>query len=113
MKIAIPTDDGLFIAKDFLISKAFLVFTIRFNKITGQEMRWNNPPDIQSGKNNFISRIEDCDTVILHSLDETISKELTAKKIKWIITDQEIITSIATENVDKIVRKESNTCCCP
>lgn len=113
MKLAIPTNDGLTINKDFTLKMGFLVSTIQFGEVVEQEMRWNLNNEILGSESSPYKEIVDCNKVIVSEISSNQNDFLRLKKIDVIKTNETIVTKILIQFLQNLLHKESNTCCCP
>lgn len=113
MKIAIPTNDGFTINPDLMTTRGFLISTIQFGEVVGQEMRWNEKSEILSSEDRSLKELTDCDRIIVKEIDFNQGSFLQFKKNEVIKTNETLITKVLMEYLGTAMRKESNTCCCP
>ena len=113
MKIAIPTDDGFTINQQFTPAKGFLVSTIQFAEVVEQEMRWNPENEMIPSKNEPYQNIFDCEKVIVREIDFNQTSFLQLHKIDIIKTEETIVTKVLMQYLQTVMKKESDTCCCP
>ncbi len=113
MRIAIPTNDGFTINLDLTPTRGFLVSTIQFGEIVGQEMRWNPENEMTASNNVSFQNIFDCDRVIVREIEINQINILNLQKKDVIKTEEMIITKVLMQYLQTVMMKESDTCCCP
>jgi len=113
MKIAIPTVDGIRVARKFEHAKGFLVLTVITGEIQDEELRWNSQNDVPSSDDNLLDTVSDCSLVIVNEGSQGFLELLESKLIPFIHTREDIITNIIIHYLENECRKESNTLCCP
>jgi predicted Fe-Mo cluster-binding NifX family protein len=113
MKIAIPTDNGLIVARQFRTAKGFLVLTIELGEIVNQQIMWNLPEDVSGPENGWFRNLRDCDCIIAGDIEDATEKYLRSEKIEIIRTEETIITRAILNYLNISLRKETNNCCCP
>ena len=113
MKIAIPTDDGFTINQQFTPAKGFLVSTIQFGEIVEQEKRWNPDGEILPDEKQSYKHLADCDKLIVREIDVNHSSFLELHKIGVITTKETIVTKVLMQYLQTLMKKESDSCCCP
>jgi len=113
MKIAIPTDDGLFVSGNLNPDSTFLVITLELGEIIGQEMRSRKPGNTFNMKSKPFQRINDCDVVIANEVGTGTAGVLVSLDKILVRTNETIVTSALMQYLDSAFKKESNTCCCP
>jgi|GEM_PF-1636604 len=94
MKIALPTDDGLIIGKDFGYSRAFLVVTFEYGEITGTELRWNYFSEMLTSEHGFLYNLCDCETVVVNQIGNCHCSKLRQQGKKFIRTEEKLISDI-------------------
>jgi predicted Fe-Mo cluster-binding NifX family protein len=113
MKIAIPTDDGLTLARQFNPVLAYLVLTIELGEIVHQEMRWNKVMGSSVSEFPTFHTIHDCNAVIVRKIGEGSAEILKSQGKEISLTTETIITSALIHYLESSFQNESNTCCCP
>ena len=113
MKIAIPTNDGLTLSPDFGQAKGFLVLTLELGKITREEMRWNKLSEVLCSPEGFLNHLHDCRAVLVSAIGPTYKGLLERQETEIVRTKESIITNAYLNYRETILRKDSNTCCCP
>jgi predicted Fe-Mo cluster-binding NifX family protein len=113
MKIAIPTNDGFTINPQFTTTRGFLVSTIQFGEVVGQEMRWNEKSEFLSSEDKYLKELTDCDRIIVKEIDSNQGIFFQLKKKEVIKTNETLITKVLMEYLGTAMQKESNTFCCP
>ena len=94
MKIALPTDDGLIIEKEFGSSRAFLVVTFESGEITGTELRWNYLSDMLTSRHGYLYNLCDCETVVVNQIGSCHCSKLRQQGKKFIHTKEKLISDI-------------------
>ena len=113
MKLAIPTDEGLKISRDFKKAKGFLILTVKLGAIAEEEMKWNPAKEPEMSRETLASMIKGCSILIVRTMDPNYCEELKEKSIECILTKEDIITNIMVHYLENEFRKASDTCCCP
>jgi predicted Fe-Mo cluster-binding NifX family protein len=101
MKIAIPTDDGLVVGKQFLGSRGFLVATIESGKIVHKELRWNLLSEMMTSEHGSLYNLCDCDTVIVYEIGPCQCQRLKAEKKEVIQTLESKINKVFGEYLNR------------
>ena len=91
IKIAIPTDDGETIVRQFGVSRGFLVLTVDDSGILAREMRWNLLSAILTSDLGSHYNLFDCDAVLVNEIGSCQYRHLEAEKIKILRTSQKLI----------------------
>ena len=113
MKVAIPTEDGFTVNKQFAPNGSFLISTLQFGEVTEQEMRWTINGEVSSSSDGLYKKILDCDIVIVRDIEFNQRNFLQLHKIEVVNTDETIITKVLMNYFQTVLQKESDTCCCP
>jgi predicted Fe-Mo cluster-binding NifX family protein len=113
MKIAIPTNDGFTIHKQFANARAFLVSTIQFGEVAKQEMLRNSDLSGLAGEDRSYEELADCDKVIVREIGSELEKSMKLFKVDVVKTEETIITKVLMKYLQTVMQKESDTCCCP
>jgi predicted Fe-Mo cluster-binding NifX family protein len=113
MKIAIPTDDGLTLSKQFSPALAYLVLTVELGEIVHQEMRRNKIVDPTISEFSTFNTIRDCGVVMVKSIGQGPEEILRSQQKEIITTGETIVTSAVMHYLGSSLRKEANSCCCP
>ncbi|MGA3012507.1 MAG: hypothetical protein ABSD71_00590 [Bacteroidales bacterium] len=101
-KIAIPTNEGVFIRQRFMGSRAFLVTTVEEGKIIDQELRWNLLSEKLISKYGTYYNLFDCALVIVNDIDQCHERMLKDKKIKILNTKEPLITKVFKDYLTNI-----------
>ncbi|MCX6256359.1 MAG: hypothetical protein NTW49_00420 [Bacteroidia bacterium] len=109
MKLAIPTDDGLMMTRNFGSAKGFLILTIKSGEITEQQLRWN----ISGNPGISDDNITDCDGILVKEIEDKYRQQLNLKNKEIINSDDQIITKAVIHFLAEYLHRESNYCCCP
>ena len=117
-KIAIPTNDKINISNDLLRSESFIIIEVACGKITAEYFIENKT--VKTGNNNekiapnnIGELLHNCDIIIVSNLIENVRNYFAAGNKEIVLTSEKIITNIANNFICELVRKESNTLCCP
>jgi predicted Fe-Mo cluster-binding NifX family protein len=113
MKIAIPTEDGLTISRNFSAAREYLVSTIQLGEIVHQEIRINKPGEMIVPVEKTCCNIEDCDKVMIREINPEQMDYLENNKKEIIKTREEIITEALIKFLEFSSHEETNKCCCP
>jgi len=113
MKVAIPTEDGFTVNKQFGPNGSFLVSTLQFGEVTEQEMRWTINGEVSASSDGLYKKILDCDIVIVRDIEFSQRSFLQLHKIEVVNTEETIITKVLMNYLQTVMQKESDTCCCP
>ena len=113
MKIAIPTNDGLTVASEFMNAGECMVLTVSADKIVNEEIRRSLQDYTNLSKGQKIMMIDDCEFVVLNEADTVLCDEFSKSGIETVMTKEGIILNVVMEFVNDPHRKESNYCCCP
>ncbi len=109
MKIAIPTDDGIHIARRMTAAKGFHVFAIELGEIVDEELRWIKAADFVN--NGRYALINDC-SAILSGPDDRVEQAGRAQ-VPVIPVGGSNITNIIWHYLGEVARQKADTCCCP
>lgn len=113
MKIAIPTDDGIFLSAFVKNPKAYLVLTIEGGEIINEELRWNILNEIVTAEKKNPNKLQDCSLMIVNAASNEPGDYLKSDRIEVISSKEVIITKIIMEYLKTTLLRESNTCCMP
>jgi hypothetical protein len=112
MKVAIPTDDAIHIHPDPVSAENFLVFTIQLGEIIEEKFfRLSGKQSDTQGNSSLIPG--DWSYLILPEMHEEETYIPTENPIKIYYTRDSIITKIIWSYLNDVLRKESNSFCCP
>lgn len=112
MKIAIPTIDKINIAEKFDEAAFLKIISVEYGKISYEI--FVSVPSLKNTDN--LERMEifnNCSEVIVNDISASARKFFDIKKIKLIKATDTIITNIEIAYINELIRKESDTCCCP
>jgi predicted Fe-Mo cluster-binding NifX family protein len=99
IRIAVPTNDGLYVKQTCGKSRAFLVATVEEGSIINQEVRWNLLSEWMTSKSGYYYNIQDCDVMIImlngyacdefmrsknRSIFQTTETEITAALLEYL-----------------------------
>jgi len=87
-RIAIPSDDGTSIVRNFGESRGFLVITIDKSGIHTQEMRWNLLSEMLTSDLGSHYNLFDCDLIMVDQISNCHCRRLEARKKKILRTNQ-------------------------
>ena len=113
MKIAIPTDNGLFVAPRFRDARGLLVLEVKLGEIVSQQIYWKPEEPASAKENGWAMALAGCDTVLLSRKDEPERKTLPPGHVRVVETGESIITRAILDFLETNLRKEANNCCCP
>jgi predicted Fe-Mo cluster-binding NifX family protein len=113
MKVAIPTDDGLTVNEQFAPTGSFLVSTLQFGEVVEQEMLWAANGEVITSTGGPFKNLLECDTVIVRGIDSTQKNFLQSQNIVVVNTEETIIMKVLMNYLTTVMKKETDTCCCP
>jgi predicted Fe-Mo cluster-binding NifX family protein len=108
LKIAVPTDDGIILGKQFKCARAFLVATIQSGQIVCEDLRWNLLSEIMTSDLGFFYNLEDCNTVIVNDIGPGHTEMLKARKITVIRTKESHISMAFSKYLKPILDCRKN-----
>jgi len=113
MKIAIPSDNGLFLCPKVSQATGFLVVSVELGEIVSQQ--WIPVTGNHSGEpfSRWSKALEGCETLLLERSDEVNPETLRQPGIRVIRTGETIITRAILEYLETSLSRETNQCCCP
>jgi len=112
MKIAIPTNDGIYVAPDFELAKGYMIVTLALGEIVHEDLRWKSNA-AGTDTNQLSSAVSDCSLVLARRIDPSGEKTVQDRNITIIQTTDEIITNAIMHYLEFEYREAANTCCCP
>ena len=110
MKVAIASNDGINISKDFFKSNSYKVFTLDQGKVVKEEFR-----KIDSVSEEEICKaISDCNFFIINNYEQLCDDIFGEDEDKAFVKTEEImITNIIHDFSQEQKRIEANYLCCP
>ena len=105
MKIAIPTNDQIFISKSVDLAEKYKVITYELGKIIAEEYRIIDTQSIKSSR----KVIEDCHYLVIPEF----SNKLEFSNIEIVETTEKILTNIEMGLVNRTILSCSNYTCGP
>lgn len=102
IKIALPTDDGLAIVRQFGYPKGFLVATVLCGKIVRQEMRRNLLSEILTSEHGMYYNLCDCQVVIVNEIGNCNRIYLQSKKKEVFLTKETMISNALIMYLEKL-----------
>lgn len=112
MKIAIPSNNLINIADDFVHAKNIVLFLTDQNKIVDEECIEIDFEDDANKIASFFNKISVC-AIISKNTNKELEVALSDNQIELFITDESLITNAITDFIKDQNLKESNYCCCP
>jgi len=109
MKIAVPTDDGEIISKDFSRSRGFVVATVNDSGIIRREMRWNLLSEMMTSESGYLYNLCDCNAVIVKEIGSCHYKRLETEKKKVVRTKDTLVSMAFSNYLEKIMIPEPAT----
>ncbi len=118
IKIAIPTSDRINISDDLLSCEFFKIIEVECGKITGEiflqnkqfkAANMNEEANLESVNNT----LSGCDFIISSLESDELKNYFTGKGKEIAVTTEKILSNVAFSFISELIRKESNTCCCP
>jgi len=105
MKIAIPTNDGLTIAKEFESAGGFLVKTFKNGDLVKEELRKLRFSELINFEESYQDKVKDCQYIYVRKIDEEFLDALKEIEIQCIKTQEELISKIVFQVKDEALLK--------